>query len=216
MKSCLLEEDSHKDESRLPQNSSSHTETKSNRNSMLRDAPVSSISSANSNSNLLSESLDAVSVMESVDCAPNNKTYSPEVVASDEQNSTSAFDYELFMKILPTGKKITEEYLLHEYDSRLKMQIAYQAANFELYDALHENNRQFKALIYEQRRFEKSWPLTRTRKFKQSVESLLYQDKLINQMDISERETCFLELVKEGQILIEIIQFGIDLDFTNP
>ena len=180
---------------------------------MLQDASVSSTWSGNIKSNLASESQDGVPVMDSAEITSNSKTFSPKVVACDEQHSTSTFDHELFMKTLPTDKKITEEYLLHEYDCRLKMQIAYQAANFELHDALHENNRQFRALIYEQRRFERSWPLTRTRKFKQSVNSPIYQ---VNQMAISEREACFMELIKEGQILIDVIQFGIDFNLTNP
>jgi len=140
--------------------------------------------------------------------------YGSEAIAYDEQFLDSTFDYELFMTTLPTSKKIREEFLLHEYDRRIKMQIAYQAANFELQDTLLENNRQFRALIYEQKRFEQRWPLTR-RQSKPSDELQELNDECIAETAIEEREACFAELIKEARALIGVIQCGVRMNVTN-
>ena len=210
LKACLFqpeEDDPQKDNSsRLSQTSSvkPQLETKSIKSS-------SSIRNLPSNSRLES----SASAMASVENKSKKKVCSPEAVVHNEQLTTSTFDYELFMKTLPTSKKIREEYLLHEYDRRLKMQIAYQAANFELQDALHANNRQFKALIYGQRKFEQRWPLLRSKSLWRA--ELVHYDESVDKVGITEKEACFLELIKEGQTLIEVIQFGVHMDDdTNP
>lgn len=146
---------------------------------------------------------------------PKKKTCLSETVAHSEPLSTSTFDYELFMKTLPTSMKIREEFILHEYDRRLKMQIAYQAANFELQDALHANNQQFRALIYAQRRFEQRWPSLRSKSLQGG--ELVHYDESVNEVGITENEACFMELIKEGKTLIEVIQYGVHMDDgTNP
>ena len=216
LKACLLqceEDDLQKDKSsRLPQTSSMkpQLEIRSTKNcSPLQDTSVLSSSTTRIKSNLSSESQHRsnASIVDSVE----NKS-KPEAVTDNEQLSTSTFDYELFMTTLPTSKKVREEYLLHEYDRRLKMQIAYQAANFELQDTLHVNNRQFRALIYGQRRFEQRWPLLH-RRSQQRVESSTHYAETVA---ISEKEACFMELIKEGRTLVEVIQFGVHMDDANP
>ena len=217
LKACLFqseEDGSQRDKpSRLPQTSSvkPQLEIKSTKNCLpLQDKSVSSSSTSSE-----SQHKSTASAMDSVENVSKKKTCSPKAVVHNEQHSTSIFDYELFMTTLPTSKKIREEYLLHEYDHRLKMQIAYQAANFELQDALHVNNRQFRALIYGQRRFEQRWPLLH-RKSKQRVELSAHYDESVDEAVITEKEACFMELIKEGQTLIEVIQFGVHMDVTNP
>ena len=64
-----------------------------------------------------------------------------ETVTDSDPLPSSTFDYDQFMSTLPTNEKTRQEYLLHEYDCRLNMQVAYQAANFELHDALLVNNK---------------------------------------------------------------------------
>ena len=198
LKACLFqseEDGSQKDKSsRLSQTSS------------LK--PLSSISNLSSDSELKPTGSAMASVEKS-----KKKACSPEAVVHDEPLSTSTFDYELFMKTLPSSKKIRDEYLLHEYDRRLKMQIAYLAANFELQNALRENNRQFRALIYGQRRFEQRWPLLHSKSL-QRTELVHYYDESVDEAGhgITEKEACFLELIKEGQTLIEVIQFGVHMD----
>ena len=142
------------------------------------------------------------------------KMHSPKIVAhSHPLPNSSSFDYEQFMSTLPTNEKIRQEYLLHEYDHRLNLQIAYQAANFELHDALLINNKQFRALICEQRRFEQRWSLLRT-KSKQWNESQTCHDESTAATAVDEKEACFIELAKEGQALIEVVQYGVKLDVT--
>ena len=93
------------------------------------------------------------------------------------------------------------------------MQVAYQAANFELHDTLLINNKQFRTLICEQRRFEQKWPLLRT-KSKWGDESQMLYDESTPTTTVDEKEACFIdhEVTKEGQVIIDVVQYGVDMD----
>ena len=91
------------------------------------------------------------------------------------------------------------------------MQIAYQATNFELHDPLLINNKQFRALICEQRRFEQKWLLLCT-KSKQGNESQMLHDESTPTTTVDEKEACFIEVTKEGQAIIDVVQYGVDMD----
>ena len=93
------------------------------------------------------------------------------------------------------------------------MQIAHQATNFKLYDAMLINNKQFRVLICEQRRFEQKWPLLRT-KSKQGNESQTFLNESTLTTTVDEKEACFIELTKEGQAIIDVVQYGVDMDVT--
>ena len=214
LKVCLgkrEEEDTQKNKS--PCSSSTRKpqiESKSTKACLPQQHVSVSPSSTKVKSNLSSESSQKSTASGS---EAKGKSHSPKVVAHNAPPSTSTFDYDLFMKTLPTSKKIREEYLLYEYDCRLKTQIAYQAANFELQDAIAAN-RQFRALICEQKRFERNWPLLR-KKSKEMKESQTLHDESIAGTAKDEKEACFIELIKEGRAIIEIIQYGVYLDITD-
>ena len=91
------------------------------------------------------------------------------------------------------------------------MQVAYQAANFELHDPFLISNKQFRALICEQRRFEQKWPLLRT-KSKLGNESQMLHDESTPTITVDEKEACFVEVTKEGQAIIDVVQYGVDMD----
>lgn len=212
LKACLqkCEEDLHIQKNTSSCSASSrmpNTESKSTNNCSPQQTLPVSPSSTNIKSNMSSESSytsGSAMVNES-----KKKTH----VAHSHSLPNSTFDYEQFMTTLPTNEKIRQEYLLHEYDRRLNMQIAYQAANFELHDALLMNNRQFRALICEQRRFEQKWPLLRTKSREQN-ESPTFHDESTAATMADEREACFVELAKEGRVIIEVVQYGVHMDVT--
>ena len=91
------------------------------------------------------------------------------------------------------------------------MQIAHQATNFKLYDAMLINNKQFRVLICKQSRFEQKWPLLHT-KSKQGNESQMLHDESTLTTTVDEKEACFIELTKEGQAIIDVVQYGVDMD----
>ena len=138
-------------------------------------------------------------------------THLYKTVTDSDRLLSSTLDYDQFKSTFPTNEKTRQEYLLHEYDRRLNMQVAYQAANFELHDALLINNKQFRALICEQRRFERKWPLLRT-KSKLGNESQMLHDESTPTTTVDEKEACFIKVTKEGQAIIDVVQYGVDMD----
>ena len=101
---------------------------------------------------------------------------------------------------LPSSYKEQQEYLLNEYDYRIKMHIAYQAANFELQNAIGRK-KELTALIFKQKQFEQEWPFTRSK-----AELSSYSEHISITTVDEPREEGMEELIKEAKELIRSLQ----------
>ena len=101
---------------------------------------------------------------------------------------------------LPSSHKEREDYLLNEYDYRIKMHIAYQAANFELQNAIGRK-KELTGLIFKQKQFEQEWPSTRSK-----AELSSYSEHISVTTVDEPREVGMEELIKEAQEMIKLLQ----------
>lgn len=126
----------------------------------------------------------------------------PRLAIRSKHSPTSCEHFNL--KSLPSSHQEREEYLLNEYDYRMKMHIAYQAESFELQNAIG-NKKELTALICKQKNFEQEWPSTR------SKDELSSYGEHISITTVDEpREVGMEELIKEAKELIKLLQYTIN------
>ena len=101
---------------------------------------------------------------------------------------------------VPSSYKEQQEYLLNEYDYRIKMHVAYQAANFELQNAIGRK-KELTALIFKQKQFEQEWPFTRSK-----AELSSYSEHISITTVDEPREEGMEELIKEAKEMIKSLQ----------
>lgn len=128
----------------------------------------------------------------------------PQLAVRQKYSPTSPPPHEHFKVIrLPSTHKEREEYLLNEFDHRIKMHIAYQAANFELQNVIG-SKKELKTLIFKQRKFEQEWPSTRTK-----AELSSYSEHISITTVDEPREVGMEELIKEAKEMIKSLQHTI-------
>ena len=118
--------------------------------------------------------------------------------SSPQQSPTSPSEHSVIS--LPSDHKQRQEYLLNEYDYRIKMHIAYQAANFELQNAIGRK-KELTSLIFKQKQFEQEWLSTRSK-----AELSSYSEHISVTTVDEPREVGMEELIKEGQEMIKLLQ----------
>ena len=123
----------------------------------------------------------------------------PQLAIKPRHSPTSPSEY-FSVKSLPSNHKEREEYLLNEYDYRIKMHIAYQAANFELQNAIGRK-KELTGLIFKQKQFEQEWPSTRSK-----AELSSYSEHISVTTVDEPREVGMEELLKEAQEMIKLLQ----------
>ena len=122
----------------------------------------------------------------------------PQFALRSKQSPTSPSEHSVIS--LPSDHKQRQEYLLNEYDYRIKMHIAYQAANFELQNAIGRK-KELTSLIFKQKQFEQEWLSTRSK-----AELSSYSEHISVTTVDEPREVGMEELIKEGQEMIKLLQ----------
>ena len=127
---------------------------------------------------------------------------SPPLLAVRQKHSPTS-PREHIVISLPVNHKERAEYLLKEYDYRMKMHIAYQAASFELQNVIG-SKKDLKTLVFKQKKFEQEWPSTRSK-----AEISSYGEYISITTVDDPREEGMEELIKESQELIKLLQQSI-------
>ena len=128
------------------------------------------------------------------------KSPSPPQLAVRSRHSPMSPSEQFSVISLPSSHKEREEYLLNEYDYRIKMHIAYQAANFELQNAIGRK-KELTGLIFKQKQFEQEWLSTRSK-----AELSSYSEHISVTTVDEPREVGMEELIKESQEMIKLLQ----------
>jgi len=124
----------------------------------------------------------------------------PQLAVRPKHSPTSSCEH-FNLTSLPSNHQEREEYLLKEYDYRIKKHVAYQAMSFELQNAIG-NKKELTALIFKQKKFEQEWPSTR------SKEELSSYGEHISITTVDEpREVGMEELIKEAKEMIKKLQY---------
>ena len=132
---------------------------------------------------------------------PKEKSLSPKLAFSSGFFSSDAATRNKIIVDLPNSDSGRENYILHEYDCRMKKHIAFQAASFELLNA-KKGMYELSNLIHQQRKFEESWAF----KYNETVPSEEFYDENVFDIDVEVKEFDITELVKESQKVIEMLQ----------
>ena len=129
------------------------------------------------------------------------KSLSPKLAFSSGFFSSDAAIRNKIIVDLPNSDNGRENYILHEYDCRMKKHIAFQAANFEL---LHAKKGMYELsnLIRQQRKFEESWAF----RYSETTPSEEFYDESVFDIEVEVREFDMTEMVKESQQVIEMLQ----------
>ena len=129
---------------------------------------------------------------------------SPQLACELMQPSFQPIQYKA-LESLPNSDQAREEYLLHEYDRRLELHIAYNTMKFMTWN-ISENmaHGQLKPIIDNQAIFEQTWPLTRS----ENDPASLFRNVYTSTIDIADQEegTGIKKLLQKAQLLIEQIQ----------
>lgn len=109
---------------------------------------------------------------------------------------------------LPDNDRGRREFLLNGYDKRMQKQLAFMAAEFELWSAI-ESKKDLRDLVVEQKWFEKKWQSPQSEiqssdKHKEDVE------ESISGTAIEKRELAMLDDVFHGQALLEVLWKKLD------
>ena len=123
----------------------------------------------------------------------------PQLTVKPKHSPTSPLEH-FSMISLPSNHKERQEYLLNEFDYRVKMHIAYQASNFELQNAIGRK-KELTALIFKQKQFEQEWPSTRSK-----AEISSYSEHISITTVDEPREEGMEELIKEAHEMIKSLQ----------
>ena len=132
---------------------------------------------------------------------PKEKSLFPKLAFSSGLFSCDAATRNKNIVDLPSSDSSRENYILHEYDCRMKKHIAFQAASFEVLNAKRGMS-ELSNLIHQQRKFEESWPF----RYSETTPSEEFYDESVFDIDVEVREFDMTEMVKESQQVIEILQ----------
>ena len=136
---------------------------------------------------------------------PKERSFTPKLVFSSGLFSPDAAERNRIIVDLPNSDSSRENYILNEYDCRMKRHIAFQAAIFELLNAkkgLHEVSN----LIHQQRKFEEKWPLT----YSETTPSEEFYDENILNTNIEVREIDMTEMIKESQEAVKLLRHSLN------
>ena len=133
---------------------------------------------------------------------PKGRSLSPKLAFSSGLFSSDAAKRNKIIVDLPNSDNSRENYILNEYDCRMKKHITFQAVTFELLNTkkgLHKVSN----LIHQQRRFEERWPS----RYSETSPSEEFYDESVFDTNIEEiRETDMTEMIQESKQPIRMLQ----------
>jgi len=132
---------------------------------------------------------------------PKERMLSPKLAFSSGLFSPDVAERNKIIGDLPNSDSSRENYILNEYDCRMKKHITFQAATFEALNAkksLHEVSN----LIHQQRRFEERWPS----RYSETSPSEEFFDENVFDLNFEVREVDMTEMLKESQEIIKMLQ----------
>ena len=132
---------------------------------------------------------------------PKEGLFSPKLAFSSGLFSPDVAERNKIIVDLPNSDSSRENYILNEYDCRMKKHITFQAAAFEVLNA-KESLHEVSNLIHQQRRFEERWPS----RYSETSPSGEFYDENVFDFNIEAREVDMTELVKESQEVIKVLQ----------
>ena len=132
---------------------------------------------------------------------PKEKSYTPRLAFSSGLFSPDAAEKNRIIVDLPNSDSSRENYILNEYDCRMKKHIAFQAATFEVLNVQKGLN-EVSNLIQQQRKFEEKWPS----RYSETTPSEGFYDENIFNIDDEVREINMTEMLKESQEIINLLQ----------
>lgn len=130
-----------------------------------------------------------------------HRSLTPKLTLSSGLFSSDVAERNKVIVDFPNSDSSRENYILNEYDCRMKKHIAFQAASFELLIAKKDLN-EVSNLVHQQRRFEERWPF----RYSETTPSEDFYDENIFNVNVDVRELDMTETAKESQEVIQMLQ----------